>query len=336
LLIKKILICGLGSIGERHLNLLNQVLPDVELAVITSRGRSSLSHLPISYFFSTIDEALNFQPDAAIISTPSPVHIKNALPLAMQGVHLLIEKPISNNSNNVEELVNVAKKNDSIILVGYNLRYSKSLQKFKSLIDSKVAGEVLSVRAEVGQYLPTWRPLVDYRKTVSGNSSLGGGVLLELSHDIDYLQWLFGDIDSLQAWCARQSDLSIDVDDLAHLTLRHKQSNNKKQLLTSLTLDMIRRDTTRSCLAVCSKGTIKWDAATNSVFIYSEEALQWECVYSINLQRDDSYISQLAHFIECIEGKSTPLVSGCDGLKVLQVVEASIKSSSDGCRIGLN
>jgi predicted dehydrogenase len=283
-----------------------------------------------------MNEALNFRPDAAIISTPSPSHVKNALPLAMQGVHLLIEKPISDNSNHVEELINTARMNNSIILLGYNLRYLESLQKFKEIIDSKKIGRILSVRAEVGQYLPNWRPGVDYRTTVSANCNLGGGVLLELSHDIDYVRWLFGDIDSVQAWCSRQSDLSINVDDLAYMVLCHKNENGKRQILTNLSMDMIRHDATRYCVVVGSEGTIKWDAITNSVHEYSEKKLGWNCIFNSNPHRDGSYISQLIHFIDCIERKCDPLVSGDDGLKVLKVVEACIESSMDGSRIRLN
>ena len=106
----------------------------------------------------------------------------------------------------------LAKKAKTVLAIGYNLRFLSSLQKFKSILDDKIIGDVWSVRSEVGQFLPSWRPNSDYRKGVSAQYALGGGVLLELSHDIDYLRWIFGEVAWVQAVLAQQSDLEIDVE----------------------------------------------------------------------------------------------------------------------------
>ena len=97
-------------------------------------------------------------------------------------------------SKNILKLVRMCNSKKSILMVGYNLRHMKSLSKFREILKKKIIGKILSVRSEVGQYLPSWRINSDYKKSVSAREELGGGVLLELSHDIDYLVWLFGKV----------------------------------------------------------------------------------------------------------------------------------------------
>ena len=139
-------------------------------------------------------------------------------------------------------------------MTGYNLRFSPSLMYFNELIKKNIVGQILSVRCEVGQYLPEWRPNKDYRKTVSANFHLGGGVLLELSHEIDYLRWIFGEVDWVRATLAQQSSLVFDVEDSAHLTLGFLPNENGRQLIGTLNLDFIRHDQTRACIAIGEKG----------------------------------------------------------------------------------
>jgi predicted dehydrogenase len=104
-------------------------------------------------------------------------------------------------------------------MVGYNLRFMKSLKKFREILKKNTIGKILSIRSEVGSYLPSWRPDSDYKKSVSAIKKLGGGVLLELSHDIDYLVWLFGNVKWVSSTIHRQSNLKIDTEDTAHITL---------------------------------------------------------------------------------------------------------------------
>ena len=116
----------------------------------------------------------------------------------------------------------------STLMVGYNLRYMKSLIKFREILSKKKIGKILSVRSEVGSYLPSWRKDTDYKKSVSAKKKLGGGVLLELSHDIDYLFWLFGKVEWVSATIYKQSNLKIDTEDTAIITLGFL--NNKKKI----------------------------------------------------------------------------------------------------------
>jgi predicted dehydrogenase len=219
-----------------------------------------------------------------------------------------------------------------VLLVGYNLRFAPSLQFFAAQIAASRIGQVLSVRAEVGQYLPEWRPDADYRTGVSARQSLGGGVLLELSHEIDYLRWIFGSIDWVSAILRTQSTLEIDVEDTALLTLGFGGAGHAG-LVASLCMDFVRRDATRTCTAIGELGTLRWDGGRATVSLYDPARNEWVTLFDTPPVPDETYIGEWQHFLECVEHGTSPLVGGHDGLEVLRIIEAARISSSAGGRI---
>jgi len=321
-MIKRILIVGLGSIGRRHLRLARELLPAAEIAVLRHKVELIVPD-GADYVFSTMDEALLFAPTLAVIANPATFHLSVALPLAEAGVHLLIEKPLSTTSEGVEDLLKVCKKKNVVLAIGYNLRYLQSLQKFKSMLDNRMIGELWSVRSEIGQYLPLWRPDTDYRESVSARDALGGGVLLELSHEIDYLCWIFGDVEFVYAALAQQSDLAIDVEDSAHLILEFVANGSEKPLVASLSLDFIRQDRVRLCTVIGRLGSLRWDGITGTIELYTSDTKAWRNVYSHQTASDESYVGEWQNFISSINDCALPAITGMDGLKVLKVIEAA-------------
>ena len=136
------------------------------------------------------------------------------------------------NPSNQEKLELITKKRNNCSN-DYNLRYNRSLNFFKNSFQTGILGDLHSVRCEVGHYLPYWRTNTDYRKSVSAQKILGGGVLLELSHEIDYLIWIFGSISKVNAFLTRHSSLEIDVEDTAYLRLElsNTHQHNPSQFL---------------------------------------------------------------------------------------------------------
>lgn len=332
-MLKRVLIVGLGSIGTRHARLVREVAPSIE--IIALRHREYPGRLPegIDRSVLSLDDALKFSPQAAVIATPASHHLDVALPLANAGVHLLVEKPISSSTQGVSDLINVCRARGITLLTGYNLRFSPSLQRFRELLQEKRVGTVLSVRAEAGQFLPSWRPGSDYRETVSAKAALGGGVLLELSHEIDYLRWLFGEIEWVSAIQRKQSGLEIDVEDTAHLILGFVPEPGTVPVMAALNMDCIRHDTTRTCTAIGERGSLRWNAATGSVEVFEQGGNAWETLFRHEGQRDDSYVAEWRHFLACTGDGAPPMVSGHDGLAVLRVIEAARRSSATGSRV---
>lgn len=335
-MLERLLIVGLGSIGARHARLARELLPNLEITVLRHGRCPERCEPGINYCVNSLSDAFRHNPQAAVISNPATLHLEAAIPLARAGVHILVEKPIAEAPHGVAELIELCRAHRLVLMTGYNLRFLPSLLRFRELLCEEQVGRVLSVRAEIGQFLPAWRPNTDYRQTVSAKADLGGGVLLELSHDIDYLRWLFGEVQWVSAINCKQSDLEIDVEDTAYLTLGFASADRATSLVASLNMDFLRHDTTRCCTVIGDKGSLRWDALTGMVTLFEPGAHAWQTVFSHQHQRDDSYLAQWQHFLNCISGAETPLVGGDDGLGVLRIVEAARRSSTIGAIVSVN
>ncbi len=328
-MINRILIVGLGSIGQRHLLLARELFPSADIRVLLHKSLNLVPEGSNGYFV-RIEEAIAFAPQIAVVANPAPFHIATAQALANTGVHLLVEKPLSNSLSGVDNLLATCQKKKNKLLIGYNLRYLTSLQRFRNLIRERVIGQVLSVRCEVGQYLPAWRPDKDYRLGVSARNELGGGVLLELSHELDYLRWIFGEVDWVKATIGRQSNLEINVEDTAHLTLGFASVKDSQRIVGTVNLDFIRHDSTRLCTAIGESGSLRWNGLTGEVELFHLVSKEWHKEY-YDSHSDNSYLGEWKHFISCVINQSTPLITGEDGLRVLEIVEAARLSAASDC-----
>lgn len=329
-MLERILIVGLGSIGARHARLARELMPRAQIAVLRRQVGQLPSELGVDLCFANLDDALRFKPQAAVIASPATHHMDIAIPLAQAGIHLLVEKPIAASIEGVSDLIEICRLKNLVVMTGYNLRFFSSLQQFRELLKAKRVGRVLSVRAEIGQYLPSWRPGADYRQGVSAKAALGGGALLELSHDIDYLRWLFGEVEWVSAIQRKQSNLEIDVEDTAHIVLGFASETGEVPVIAALNMDLIRHDVTRCCTVIGELGTLRWNALTGSVDIFELGARSWTTLFTCLQQRDDSYLAQLKHFLASIEAGNSSVTSGEDGLAVVRIVEAARRSSSCG------
>jgi len=332
-MLERLLIVGLGSIGRRHARLARELVAGLQIAALRQQVSPDMAGSGVDYCMTSLAEALKFCPQAAVIANPASHHLEVASDLARAGVHLLVEKPISNTTRGLSELIENCASRGLTLMTGYNLRFLPSLVRFRELLEARHVGRVLSVRAEVGQFLPSWRPGSDYRQSVSAQAALGGGVLLELSHEIDYLRWLFGEVGWVSAVQRKQSGLETDVEDTAHLVLGFAETRAAPSLIASLSMDFIRHDTTRCCTAIGETGSLRWNAVTGTVEVFEQGGDAWRSLYAHPHQRDESYLAEWRHFLKCIADGSAPLISGYDGLAVLQIVEAARRSSSTGATV---
>jgi predicted dehydrogenase len=320
-------IVGLGSIGTRHLANLQTLEPVSHITVCHQRPEGSYPADTLSN--STVyrlEDALKAKPDIALITGPASLHTEAALFFARQGVHLLIEKPLSNDLRGVDELLETCHRRNLVLMVGYNLRFYRPLQVLRqALIEGRI-GRPLMIQAEVGQYLPEWRPGSDYRQSVSARRDLGGGAVLELSHELDYARWLLGEVEAVSAQTACVSDLEIDVEDVADIILQFRSGAQG-----NIHLDMIRRPATRTCRLYGANGTLTWDGISHQTQLFSSDTNTWVDLHpATSIDRNDMYVAELRHFIECVGNNSPPLVSGEDGLRALQIALAANRSSSEG------
>lgn len=327
--VNRVLIVGHGSIGKRHLRLARTLLPYADIRVLRHKEPGTVPE-HADGCFSALDEAISFAPQIAVIATPAPFHLSAAMPLVRAGVHLLVEKPLSSSTDGVEQLLGAVRERRVVLLIGYNLRYLPSLQRFRQLLTESFIGRIVSVRCEIGQYLPSWRPDADYRQAVSARKELGGGALLELSHELDYLRWIFGELEWVMASLSRQSALEIDVEDSAHLIIGFKHAADRKQLVGTVNMDLVRHDTTRLCTGIGETGSLRWNGVTGAVEHCAAGADGWREVFRHLGERDESYRAEWQHFLSCVDGRETPLIPGEVGLAALTIVDAARRSAAAG------
>ena len=327
-MIARALIVGLGSIGKRHLRLLRAALPSADIRVLRHAGCDEVIEHSDGCF-DQLDAACAFAPQLAVIASPAPFHLATAMALARAGAHLLVEKPISDNVAGVSDLIALCSAQGLQLQVGYNLRFLETLQTFRAELIGGSIGRVHAIHCEIGQYLPTWRPSVPYQGTVSARQELGGGVLLELSHELDMLRWIFGAVDWLSAWTGRQSALEIDVEDCVMVQMGFAAGP-----VAQVGMDFLRRDTTRVCTAIGEKGSLRWDAVAGTVTRFDPDAGTWGNVFSTKAHRDASYGAQINALLNAVQtGQPNDFAAqGKDGLAVLDLVAAARASDADAGR----
>lgn len=325
---RRYLIASLGSIGRRHLGNLRALRPDSEIAVLR-RPETACEPLPpgASRQFVSVDEALAFSPDAAILAGPAPTHVPLGFELLDRSIPVLIEKPLSHDLARVGDLQRLAAARQVPVMVGYNLRFNPSLAAFRDVVLSGALGTVHAVRAEVGQYLPDWRPQSDYRRGVSASRALGGGVLLELSHEIDYIYWIFGMPDRVTCRGGRFSGLEMDVEDLAELCLEY----DSPRRLVNIHLDFLQRTPARVCKAIGAAGTATWDAMRDQVLLeLAEPERRIETIARPMAERNEMYLDELRAFLDSAELGTSPPIGIDEGADVLAIVAAAKRSMASG------
>jgi predicted dehydrogenase len=332
---EKYLIISLGSIGRRHLANLRQLCPDAQIGVLRTHATDRAAAVPAGadYQFFSLDDALAFAPSAAIVAGPASIHLEFALPLAAAGIALLIEKPVAQTTGGLAPLLEACARGDVPLLVGYNLRFLPSLLECKRLIDAGTIGVVRGVRAEVGQYLPDWRPGTRYQDGVSARQALGGGALLELSHEIDYLYWMFGMPARVSARGGRYGELDIDVEDMVELCLEYQEPAR----LVSIHLDFLQRSPARTCKFIGDKGTLAWNGITDRIELFSVAEGAWRQIEGhAQPDRNAMYLDELRHFLNCARRQVSPVCDGAQGYDVLAIAEAARASMAHGAAVPIH
>ena len=328
----RLLVVGCGSIGKRHLGNLKLLSAGELIAYDTRQDRcDEVKERYGVQVFSDFDEAMRHEPNAVLICTPTSLHMEYALPVARAGCHLFIEKPISHTMEGVDELIKVASLKNLAILVGCNFRFHWGLKLAKKLLDEDKIGRLLCIRAEYGQYLPDWHPWEDYRKGYSANKSLGGGIILDAIHEIDYVQWMMGKADAVGCSAGKLSSLEIDTEDMAEILLRFKGRQ-----IANIHMDYVQRAYNRSCELIGEEGTITWSFQDNQVRLYSAKDKDWQLYapdspYEVN----DMYVAEMEHFLRCIRGEEKPVLDAREAKGELEIVLAAKESSQSGKIINL-
>jgi len=327
-----ILIVGFGSAGERAREVIGQQRPETEFAILSRRQVTSRGFKT----YKSLSDLQGFRPDAVVLSGPATKRVEILRELVPVEVPVFAEKPMASNLREALLFQDLLGPSEPFTQIGYNLRFSKSLNFFRELVHSRRFGRAIRFTAETGQYLPDWRPEQDYRETVSARAELGGGVLLELSHEFDYLRWIFGEWDWVSAWIGKCSKLEIDVEDTALMSIGITSTHGEPSLVGQVTLDFVRRDKTRTILAVCEDASVRWDGSKGTVDVRDTSRSGWVSLFK-DAGSGSTYDEQWRSFLSVIEDQSVPVVGVQDGIQVMRIIEAiRISYSEGGARVSIS
>jgi predicted dehydrogenase len=208
-------------------------------------------------------------------------------------------------------------------MVGCNFRFHWGLVKVKEMLDGGRIGRAVFAHAEFGQYLPDWHPCEDYRRGYSAQKSLGGGIILDGVHELDYLHWLLGEFNEVYCRAGKVSQLEIDVEDTADFVLQMKS-----RAVATVHLDYIQRSYNRSLELVGEEGTILWSYQDNTVKLYTATEKNWQTFgKDAPYDANEMYVDEMKHFLRCIQGKEQPIVDGREGKRILETALAAKESS---------
>ncbi len=320
---------GCGSIGERHVINLKAIIPDASINVFDPQSerlmavRKKYSVDPVTY------EIVNSTTyDCVFICTPPVSHIEIAKRALNSGSNIFIEKPLSHSLDGIEELQNLVRSKQLLAFVAYNFRFNKGIHMVKQMIKDLKFGKILHASAYFGQYLPDWRPWQDYKKSYSARRDLGGGIIHDGSHEIDYLIWLFGRPIYVQSQFALTDILSSDTEAIADILLKFD-----KNILGYIHLDFVRREYKRTLELLCENGLIQWSLSDATIRTFSASSKTLDSV-QLEESLNDMYVEEVRHVIECIKTKNnSEIIDLENGVSTLRLCHNVYESGISGQRL---
>ncbi len=348
LALKSCLFVGLGGIGQRHLRNLRQLAGDsVQVRAYRVRREQrtlddSLQVVPDLELEKAYDvevsldlaEALEARPEVVFITNPTSLHVPVARMAAERGCHLFIEKPVSHELTGTRELLALCEAERLTTCVAYQLRYHPGFLRLQALLKANALGRVLSARAEVGEYLPSFHPYEDYRRMYASRRALGGGVTLSQIHEVDYLIALFGVPRRVFSMGGHVSSLDVDVDDVA-LSLLEFTHADGSPLFVELHQDFVQRPASRSAFIVGERGKLEWSLSGKYFKHWDEGGQLLEFQDYSGLTRNELFLAELANFLHCVRKRMPCTPSLRDGIASLMVALSLLESQATGRAVTL-
>ncbi|MEG1943825.1 MAG: Gfo/Idh/MocA family oxidoreductase [Oscillospiraceae bacterium] len=287
----KILFSGLGSIGSRHIKNLSEELSgrgiafSIDALRLTDRPlRGGVEEL-LNHCFSDMDALGEY--DIAFVTNPTCMHEETVKKLADKARDMFIEKPVF--STSFVDVKSLGLRADGVYYVACPLRHTPVIREMKRICERE---HVVAARALCSSYLPEWRAGTDYRECYSAHKAQGGGVVLDLIHEWDYLTYLFGMPSSVSGYCGKLSALEIDSEDVAVYAARFKS------MLLTLQLDYIGRTPQREIEIFTDDEVIVGDILANSV-------ARKKTGETTQLAREDFYANEMRYFVDCVLERKT-------------------------------
>jgi predicted dehydrogenase len=320
----RVLVIGVGSIGERHLRCF-QATGRCELTFveINESLRQTIGERYGVRGFASLDEAVSQRPDVAVVCTPAHLHVPMATKLADAGIHLLIEKPLSTSLDGIDRLREAVERRGIVCSVAYVYRAHPVLTAMREAILSGRFGRPLQLVAVSGQHFPTYRPA--YREIYYKDRATGGGAIQDaLTHVINASEWLIGPVTRLAADAAHQRLEGVSVEDTVHVLARHGD------VLASYSMNQHQAPNENTITIVCERGTVRFEGHENRWRWMMAPGEAWHDEPHAAMERDALFVTQANQFLDAVEGKRLVACSLDEGLATLRVNLAALASADGG------
>jgi predicted dehydrogenase len=341
----KLLVVGCGSIGRRHARNAASLGLQVSLCDASEARLQELAPQvgAAAVFTNWSDAARNSGADAALIATPSHLHLAPAVAMLGAGMHVMMEKPLCPSAAEAREFRRHVDASDRVFMMAHTFRFRSEWQAIKRLLDAQPVGKLVSAEFMGGWWLPDWHFREDYRQEYAAQRLQGGGVMLtSMSHFFDVVSWFFGDIQDVVGARMRLGLQEIDVDDAVTCTLRTASG-----VAVTLWEDFLARCPRRTLRVNGEYGYIEvdfhrkllqvWDArikrhvpadgeaADPTLFRILEDGVGYDMspdLCALDYSGNDAYLAELDHFVALVEGRMGGSDLGVDaGIKVLEAME---------------
>lgn len=300
-----VIIIGLGSIGKKHIDALKKLEPNVIIFALRS-SKSEDDYLDVKNIYSILDITTSI--DFVIISNITSGHEKSILEVINLNCPIFIEKPVLNHVKNADNISKKLASKNILTYVACNLRFHPALKFISKYLKSHDL-KINEVNIYSGSFLPDWRKGKNFRETYSSNKKLGGGVHLDLIHEIDYCTWLFGFPEKVLSIKRSASTLNIDAFDYANYTLQYPK------FTASIILNYYRRDKKRQIEILTDDTTILIDLEKSIII----NLVTNEILFSKNFNILETYLDQMIYFIENIRSNVQPMNSFNNAVNVLKL-----------------
>ena len=316
----KFLICGLGSIGRRHLNVLKKSGDHEFVAFRSGKGTKNKSLENVTEITS-LDGLNNYGIDAALITNPTYLHITTSLEIAEYGMPMFIEKPLDMDLSNADKLMKVVSEKNIPVLIGYNMMHHPGIKALKKLIEEGRIGKAVSARAQFGTYMPGWHPEEDHKKSYAAVKSMGGGVILTSIHEQNYLTHFFGDIEEIKSMETGGGITGIETEEGVEILMKHKSG-----VVSNVHLNFYQKPYYRNCQVIGTQGTLFWDFMIPEIKIMSKDKIEHLQLGNDPMELlERSYADQMNHFIKVASGKEVPITGLREGIEDVRAALTILK-----------
>jgi predicted dehydrogenase len=313
------LIIGFGSIGKRHARNLRALMPDAQIRVV----RASSATDPVLAELrgeraGSLAEGLRWRPDLAVVASPSALHLEALVPLLEAGVPCYLEKPIVASRDQLDALEAILARLARVppVQVGCNLRFLPSLRRLREIMRRGELGHPARASLEVGQWLPDWRAGQDYRVTYSASRAAGGGVVLDLIHEIDMARWLLGELECVGSAVGRLSGLEIDTEDTAAGVFVGAPPGGA---IVTVAMDYVARTRVRRYSVIGTRASAVWDLAMPLLSVANASGTRELTRAATDFDLGPTYVEAMREFLTAVKSGTTPTVTLEDGLATMRL-----------------